>query len=121
MAKLEFTFVPTNAPAGSNELTLDEIPQDIRDGVEEVYAYLKTNPAGRMRTPAFADKNAAAVWQALTTAYCKVRPAGAVRFRRSPTRNLPENVIDFRITDLAADNGKDAIQDAVNAIKLAKK
>jgi len=118
MARLEFAYVPTaTAAGGTSALTLEDIPQDIRDDIEEVYAYLKTNPAGRMRTPAFPTKTEALAWQALATAYCKLRPGGEIRFRKSPTKGLPENVFDFRVTDLLPDNGSEGIRNAVEAAK----
>lgn len=125
MARLDFTFVPTAAAAGGNAgLTLEDIPQDIKDDIEEVYAYLKTNPAGRMRTPAFVDSNGnpskqnALAWQAMATAYCRLRPAGEIRFRKSPTKGLPDHIFDFRVTDLV-DNGTNGIRDAVEAAKAS--
>lgn len=118
MARMEFSFVPTaQAASGTAALTLEDIPQDIRDDIEEVYAYLKTNPAGRMRTPAFPSKQDALAWQAMATAYCKLRPGGEIRFRKSPTKGLPDTVFDFRVTDLLPDNGTDGINAAVDAIK----
>lgn len=120
MARLEFSFVPTATAAnGTPTLTLEDIPQDVRDDIEEVYAYLKTNPAGRMRTPKFASKQEALAWQAMAVAYCKVRPAGEIRFRKSPTKGLPDTVFDFRVTDLLPDNGTDGINEAVEAVKAA--
>jgi hypothetical protein len=115
---MNFSFVPTNSGAAGSDLALDEIPQDVRDEVEEVYAFLKANPNGRMRTPEFPSKQAALAWQAMAVAYCKVRPAGEIRFRKSPTRGLKDTVIDFRITDLPVDNGAVAIRDAAAVANL---
>lgn len=121
MARLDFTFITTATNAAGVSLGLDDIPQDVKDDVEEVYAYLKANPTGRMRTPAFASKTEMLTWVALVQAYCAVRPAGVLRFRKSPTRNLPENVMDFRITDPLPDNGAEGIAAAVEAVKAAAK
>jgi len=119
MARLTFTPIQQTSSASNagNGLTLLDIPQDVRDDVEEVYAYCKANPTARMRTPEFADKNAALAWQTLATAYCALRPNGAIGFRRSPTRGLAENVFDFRIKDLPDPNATNAVRDAVEAAK----
>lgn len=111
---LNFVYVPNQTTTASSGLTVEEIPQDVRDDVEQVYAALKANPNGRMRVE-FADKTEALRWIAVATAYCKIRPAGAIRFRRSPTRGLAENVVDFRITDIPKD-GTDEIREAAAAL-----
>jgi len=115
MAQLDFTFIPTQSAAGSSNVTVDEIPEDVRKDVEAVYAALKTNPNGRMRV-SFKSKAEALQWIAVASAYCKIRTEGAIRFRRSPTRDLPENVIDFRITDIPK-TGTDEIREAAEALK----
>jgi len=111
---LNFTYVPNQQTSAASTLAVDEIPEDVRNDCEAVYAALKQNPNGRMRVE-FADKAEALRWIAVASAYCKIRPAGAVRFRRSPTRDLPENVIDFRITDIPK-NGTEEIREAAAAL-----
>ena len=84
-------------------LALDDIPKDIRDEVEEMYAGLKANPAGRFRAT-FDTVEEMAIYTRHVTSYCTVRPNGAIRFRKSPSKGLPENVMDFKITDLQTAN-----------------
>ena len=111
---LNFVFVPTQSVVGSSNITVEDIPEDVQKDCEAVYTALKTNPNGRMRVT-FEDKAEALRWIAVAQAYCKIRPDGAVRFRRSPTRDLPDNVIDFRITDIPK-NGTEEIREAAAAI-----
>jgi hypothetical protein len=110
------TFTPVDSTSASalGSLSLEDIQQDVREDVEEAYAYLSDKPTQRLRA-AFADKTAAAVWLAQANVYCRVRPAGEIRIRKSPTRNLPDGTIDFRVADLLPDNGKDEIREAVKA------
>lgn len=117
MARLNFTAVQaTSASSAGEGLTLEDIPEDVRLDVEEVYKFCKENPTARMRTPQFASKTEALAWQAMATAYCALRPAGAIAMRRSPTRGLPDTQFDFRIKDLPdATNGTNAVRDAVTA------
>jgi hypothetical protein len=118
MAQLDFTFIPTQSAASASGVTVDEIPEDVRKDVEAVYAALKANPQGRMRVT-FANKTEALQWIAVASTYCKIRTEGPIRFRRSPTKNLPENVVDFRITDIPK-NDTDAIRDAAAALTDTK-
>jgi len=117
MAQLNFTFVPTQQAASSSNLAVSDIPEDVRKDCEQVYAALKQNPNGRMRVE-FASKTEALQWVAVASAYCKIRPDGAIRFRRSPTRDLPDNVVDFRITDIPK-TGTDEIREAAAALTNA--
>lgn len=117
MAQLKFAFIPTQQAASTSTLTVEEIPEDIRKDVEEIYAALKQNPNGRMRVE-FASKTEALQWVQVASTYCKIRPAGAIRFRRSPTRDLPDNVVDFRITDIPK-NGTEEIREAAAALNKA--
>ena len=94
-------YIATKVSSGESgtHLALEDIPQDIRTEVEEAYAGMKANPYGRFRA-SFDTAEEMATYIAQVTAYCAQRPAGAIRFRKSPTRNLPDNTMDFRITDL---------------------
>lgn len=111
---LNFVYVPNTTQSAKTGLTVDEIPEDVRKDCEAVYAALKSNPNGRMRVE-FDDKTKALQWIQVATAYCAVRPDGPVRFRKSPTRNLPENVVEFRITDIPKD-GTAEIREAAAAL-----
>lgn len=118
------TFVPESKPqTGAATLTLDQIPQEVRDEVEEMYANLKT-VAGRFHVE-YDTKEEVAAYMRQVIAYCALRPAGAIRFRKSPTRNLPDNQMDFRIVDLkteteaANDDATNAVRTATDAVKTA--
>jgi len=95
-------FIPNTPAKGSAGLALEDIPDEVRKDAEEVYETLKTNP-GRMRVE-FATLAELNTYITQLTAYCKLRPAGPIRFRKSPTRDLPPTAMDFRITDLATPN-----------------
>lgn len=121
MARLNFTAVQATT-AATEGLTLEDIPVDVREDVEEVYKFCKENPTARMRTPQFASKTEALAWQALATAYCALRPDGAISLRRSPTRGLPDTQFDFRIKDIPeGGNGTNDIRNAVQAASDAAK
>lgn len=121
MAQLR--FIPqANPKSGSNvTLTLDDVPQEVRDDVEEVYKTLKTQP-GRMAVEfdTIAELNK---YVAQVKAYCDLRPAGAIRFRKSPARNLKSTQMEFRITDLLTENEEitEGIREATENVKTAAK
>jgi hypothetical protein len=96
----DIQFVP-DSDNTTHLLPLDAIPQDIRDEVEEAYAALKQTP-GRLRVQ-FTDKSELTLFVKQVTSYCAQRPAeigGPIRFRKSPTRGLPDTMMDHRITDV---------------------
>lgn len=120
MANLQ--FIPQeNSKSVPAQLSLEEVPEEVRKEVEEVYATLKTNP-GRMRVSfgTLAEMN---TYESQVKAYCKLRPAGEIRFRRSPTKGLPKTTMDFRITDLLTANEEktEEIREATEAVKTAAK
>lgn len=93
-----FTFVASASPSAPKSLTLADVPQEVRDACEESYEALKTNPNGRLRAE-FDSKQELLQFCTLAATYCENRPAGRIRFRKSPTRNLPDNAMEFRISD----------------------
>lgn len=105
-------FVPTLTNNGGSVIVpLASIPQDVKDDLEEAYEALKANPSGRFNV-VFGDKKEAHQFETWAKSYCAQRtivdPAGDVveapiRFRKSPTKGLPANQIDFRISDIVAD------------------
>ena len=95
----DITFVPTNTNGGSGLLELDQVPDEVKEEVEQIYAGLKQNPNGRMRV-GFSTVDELNAYVLQVQSYCQQRPAGAIRFRKSPTRGLPENYMDFRISDV---------------------
>jgi hypothetical protein len=117
MAKL--TFIPTAVGKSTLTLSLDDIPQDVKNDVEEVYKTLKTN-TGRMRVefPSVGELNA---YVTQVTSYCAQRPAGRIRFRKSPSRGLPATAMEFRITDELTPNEAEvaSINESVQDVKNA--
>jgi len=101
------SYVPTAPDRGSvATIPAAEIPADVIQEVEEVYAALKANPNGRMRAE-FDSKEELHQYMTQVTSYCRQRTvdgvAAPLRFRKSPTKNLPETTMDYRIGDPLAD------------------
>jgi len=122
------TFVPDSGKTGTTRLTLDQISDEVKTDVEEVYKALKANP-GRMRVsfPSVGELNA---YEAQMKAYCELRPSGPLAYRKSPSRKLsPTNPnglkdteMEFRISDVPAANADTvAINGAVADVKAAAK
>lgn len=111
-------FVPTATPT-KFVASLDSVPQDVRDEVEQIYAGMKANPRGRMRAE-FDSKEEREQYMGQVKTYCELRPAGAIRLRRSPTKGLPETVAEFRITDFETEAEKEAREIREAAAKAAK-
>lgn len=118
MAKL--TFIPQTGSGATPNLTLEDIPEEVREEVEQVYVALKTN-TGRMRAE-FDTIAEVKTYETLVKAYCALRPAGAIRYRKSPTKDLPKTAIDFRVTDITAgEAATPEIREAVEAVKESAK
>lgn len=102
------TFI-ANATGSSGPalISLNEIPQEVKDEVEEIYKALKENVDGRMRVE-FDNKAECERYMKQVISYCTQRPNGKLRFRKSPTRGLQPNVMDFRITDPVAEDAPEA-------------
>lgn len=115
-------FVPTASPGAPALIDFDEIPQDVVEDVEDVYATLKANPNGRMQI-VFKDKAELATFVIQATSYCAQRPAGQIRLRKSPVKDLPDNVLAFRVTDLLTENEAktEEIREAVETVKKGRK
>jgi len=120
MANLKFIPQANPKSVSNVSLTLDDVPDDVRQEVEEVYTTLKTQP-GRMRADfeSLAELNK---YIAQVKAYCELRPAGAIRFRKSPSRGLPNTSMEFRITDPLTDNEQttEEIRQATEKAKTSK-
>lgn len=112
-------FIPATSGPANQELTLDEIPADIQKDVDDAYTLLKTNP-GRFKL-VFPSEGEANAWINMVKAYCKVRPGGEIRFRKSPIKGLPAGTIEFRITDLLTKDEEitEGIRTATEAVKAA--
>ncbi len=100
-----------NTTGPQDSIPLDSIPQEVKDEVEQVYENLKAHPSGRIRAT-FDNRAELLQYVAQATSYCNQRPSGAIRFRRSPTKNLTDNIMDFRISDLPPDNDTEGIREA---------
>lgn len=96
-------FVPTTSSSVTALVALEDIPQDVREEVEQAYTALKSGAVGRFRAK-FDSPEELRVYVTQVTSYCEQRPEGAIRFRKSPSKGLPPNVMDFRITDLLTPN-----------------
>lgn len=118
MALPTFSFVPSASPTAA-VVNVDDIPKDVRDACEEVYATLKANPAGRIAVE-FPTKGELAKFISQASAYCTNRPAslgGPIRFRKSPTRGLAETQMEFRIYDIPVE--REAETDAIRTASAA--
>lgn len=102
------TFIPTTSPVAS-VMPLDQIPQEIKDEVEEMYAALK-KADGRFSI-SFDTKQEVSEYEKQVKAYCAGRvdslgqPA-PIRYRRSPAKGLPETTIQFRVVDIPVESEK---------------
>lgn len=121
MANLKFIPNATKTSSNGVQLKLEDIPEDVRKEVEEVYELLKTN-TGRMHAE-FSTVAELNTYVAQVTAYCALRPAGAIRFRKSPVRGQKATEMHFRVTDLQTENEKttEEIRESVDAVKEAAK
>lgn len=115
----DLVFIPNTAQK-SFSISLDMIPEEIRQEVEDVYEALKAQP-GRMQAK-FKSAGEANAYIAQVQAYCAQRPAGPLRFRKSPTKGLPEGSFEFRITDPQTKEEKttEEIRDAVVKVNESK-
>jgi hypothetical protein len=69
------------APSSAIKYTLDQIPQDVKDGVEEAFNYCQSNPTERIVIPFLGTDDTNAEDQRDLTrgqvrSYCEQRPAG---------------------------------------------
>jgi hypothetical protein len=117
-------FIPT--VGGSAVLPMDQIHEDVKLAVEEAIKAMAV-AEGRLRIDFSVKENKiepdmdgeanVKLFMQQAAAYVAQRPLGkegVLVFRKSPTRQLPPHVIDFRInTDLAAT----AAANAVNGTK----
>lgn len=111
-------FIPSAGKSGAVNLGLDDISDEVKADVEEVYTILKTN-AGRMRV----EKDSPTELQsylAQVKAYCLLREAGQLYFRKSPVAKASPTVAEFRITDMSKTENEqktDDIREAVDKVK----
>lgn len=94
---------------------LDAIPDELKQFVEEIYAKQRVTPSReRIEYDTEAEMKAEFKLMADYVAQRKVNgKLAALRIRRSPTRNMPDNFMDIRITaDLEANGAANANADA---------
>lgn len=102
--KTSTTIPDTTGPAVT---PLDAIPEDVKQFVEEVYEKQRKT-ASRERVEYDTEDELKAEFK-LMADYVAQRPNGVLRIRKSPTRNLADNVMDIRISaDLEANGQKNA-------------
>jgi hypothetical protein len=95
----KLTFVPN--VSGSSLLPLADIPEDVMQEIDDAYENLRGHD-GRIRAE-FDTEEEAYIYCRQAASYAAQRPAGVLRFRRSPTKGLPKNVVDFTVkADLPA-------------------
>lgn len=101
-------FVPDTT--GPQRTPLDEIPNNVKKYVEDVYAKQRKTP-GRERASYDTEAELNAEWKQMVD-YAAQRPQGVLRVRRSPTRNLPATTMEFRVTaDVEANGARNAGND----------
>jgi len=91
------------SPKPGQGATLD-IPQDVKDDIDAIYAHLRENPG----TEGFAEFDSADEvnkWLAHVRAYVRTREAGALKFRQLPSKHLPDNQLRFSLTADLPENG----------------
>lgn len=97
-------LVPTLKPT-QGRVSASEVPEDVQNDLEESYEYLRTNP-GTEITASFEDKKELLLFVRQARTWAETRPAGPLRFRRMPRKNLAENVMVFNITADLEEGGK---------------
>lgn len=101
--------VSQTANAKAAPLALEDIPEWVRQDAEDAYEVCGKNPLARLHAE-FDTVEDAKLYQRLMTSYCQIRTVDGkpaqIRFRKSPTRNQPDHVMDFRVTDLLTENEK---------------
>lgn len=107
MARKSVAIIDTTGP---QRTPLDEIPDDVKKFVEDVYAKQRKTP-GRERVTYDTVDELKEDFK-LMADYVAQRPQGVLKIRRSPTRDLPEHVMDIRITaDVEANGNRNAGND----------
>ena len=97
-AKIRFQAKPK-----SGQSVTIEVPQDVKDDVDETYDYLREHP-DQEGFVEFESADEVKTWLAQARAYCATREAGALKFRQLPSKHLPDTQIRFQLSaDLPAD------------------
>ena len=72
---MAWNMTPIDAPASSIKTPLADIPDEVRESVEEGYAFCQQNPGKRLVVPFETDEEASQA-RTLIRSYCEQRPAG---------------------------------------------
>jgi len=72
---MAWNMTPIDAPASSIKTPLADIPDEVRESVEEGYAFCQQNPGKRLVVPFETDEEASQA-RPLIRSYCEQRPAG---------------------------------------------
>lgn len=97
----KFQFVPT---AGGNQLVpWEEIPEDVVNQMEEA-ANLLLSSSGRIHAT-FDNKEQKDLFSQYATSWGKLRPAGEITFRWSPTKGNQPHEGDFTLKRVVAPSG----------------
>ena len=116
MARKSVSIVDTTGP---QRTALDEIPNDVKEFVESVYAKQRKTP-GRERVTYDTAEELRDDFK-LMADYCAQRPAGILKIRKSPTRDLAENVMDIRVSaDVPANGARNAGNDRRQPVNATK-
>jgi len=89
----------------SGQASAVEVPQDVKDEIDEVFAHLRQFPdeEGFVRFDSTEERKA---WEAQVRTYAATREAGALKFRRLPSKHLPETELRFKLTVDMPANGE---------------
>ena len=91
-------FIPSTTADGL--IPMEDIPDDVKTDMEDAYKAISQND-GRIRFT-FDDKAELELFFKQAVSYCRQHEP-VWKARKSPTRNLPDNVMDLRVTaDLEA-------------------
>lgn len=108
MPRKTTTFIADTT--GPQRIALNDIPDEVKAFVEDTYKQQRTGN-GRTRVEYDTADELALEFKQMAD-YCAQRKAGVLRIRKSPTRNLPDTVMEFRITaDVEANGNRNAGND----------
>lgn len=104
MARRSVALVDTT---GDEQVALEDIPDDLKEFVEDVYNRQRKTP-GRERVTYDSDKERDAEYK-LIRDYIAQRPQGVLKVVRAPSKDLPAHTMDLRFSaDLPANAAKNA-------------
>ena len=109
MARKATTFIPD--VKGTQHIPLADIPEDVKAFVEDTLKQ-QTSTGGRTRVEYDSADELATEFRQMVS-YAAQRPEGLLKIRKSPTRDLADNVMDVRIVhDVAANGAKEGARNS---------